>query len=544
MKKLLNVIIFCISLVLFSSCEYPPLQSIDPCDKFDTSDPLGLEFVLVDGGTFIMGSAETETGRFSNETQHTVFLDTFSISKYEITQAQWEQVMGDEGHDTWNNAYGWGNNFPAYRVSFDDIQKFISKLNANQSEYVYSLPTESEWEYAARGGKLSQSNIYSGGNEIDNLAWYKENSSIIYCEAFETGRRAHIVGGKTANELGLFDMSGNMSEICLDFAGATYKDSVYLNPKGPASGSNHVIRGGSVMNADSTCRVAAKGNISSTERSPFVGFRLVRKPYVAVESVSLQTNTTITLYKGQTYALFASVLPENASYTDLIWTSSKPAVATVSNVGLVKAVSPNTETFDADTTIITVKTKDGNKMAECEIIVLFVDAESVSLDKIMLDLYVTQNATLTATVTPDTASYKIVKWTSADAIIGTDTIITLDSITGKIVAKKAGIANVIATTHNGLTATCEVTVAPYIAVTGVTLDKTNIVFSIGDSEQLTATILPSNASNQKFTWVSSDNNVARVSNSGVVMALAKGNAKITVTTEDGSKTAECNVKVN
>ncbi|MDR0872415.1 MAG: SUMF1/EgtB/PvdO family nonheme iron enzyme [Prevotellaceae bacterium] len=498
----------------------------------DTSDPFDIEFVQVEGGTVALGSGTT---------QHQAILDDYAISKYEITQSQWESVMGEGNeHGYWVTVFGEGNNFPAYRISWNDVQQFLNKLNTSQTEYAYTLPTEAEWEYAARGGKESQNYLYSGSNDIANVAWYKNNSSVRYNENIELSISAsHLVGQKTANELGLFDMSGNVWEFCSDFAGGKIKkDSIYNNPKGPASGTACVIRGGSSFSTDSICRVTSGSSIALDERNDFVGFRLVRKPYVAIADISLDQDTII-LYAGKTQQLIANISPARVSYNNVTWASSKTAVATVDANGLVKAVAPDAKKLAADTAIITVTAKDGGKTAKCVVIVPVVDVESVILDKIELDTYVGEKGLqLTATIAPDTASFKTLKWKSSDT-----TIVAVDSINGKLTAKKAGTTVITVTTSNGLTATCEITVAPYMAITSVALNKTSIEIKEGETELLSATVLPANASNPKITWSSDNSAVAAVSNSGLVLALTAGTAKITVTTEDGNKKAVCNVKV-
>ncbi|GHT32701.1 hypothetical protein FACS189434_05110 [Bacteroidia bacterium] len=214
-------------------------------------------------------------------------------------------------------------------------------------------------------------------------------------------------------------------------------------------------------------------------------------------------------------------------------------MATVDANGLVKAVTPDAKKLAADTAIITITAKDSGKTAKCVVIVPVIDIESVILDKIELDTYVGEKGLqLTATIAPDTASFKTLKWKSSDTAI-----VAVDSINGKLTAKKAGTAVITVTTGNGLTATCEITVAPYVAITSVELNETSIEIKEGETELLSATVLPANASNPKITWSSDNSAVAAVSNSGLVLALTAGTAKITVTTEDGNKKAVCNVKV-
>ena len=183
--------------------------------------------VKVKGGTFQMGSNDKEAQN-DEKPVHRVTLSDFSIGATEVTQAQWKAVMNN------NPSYFKGDDLPVERVSWDDIQGFLRKINS-LSKTQYRLPTEAEWEYAARGGNASRGYQYSGSNNIDEVAWYKNNSN----------RKTHTVGTKKANELGLYDMSGNVWEWCNDWYDENYyKNSPAQNPKGAQSGSNRVFRGG------------------------------------------------------------------------------------------------------------------------------------------------------------------------------------------------------------------------------------------------------------------------------------------------------------
>jgi formylglycine-generating enzyme required for sulfatase activity len=182
-----------------------------------------LEFVKVEGGTFTMGSAEIKDAPL-----HQVELSTFYIQKTEVTQELWEAVMGSNP-----SRVQISKDYPVTHVNWNDCQKFIKKLNTLTGKK-YRLPTEAEWEYAARGGNQSKGYRYSGSNDINEVAWYQENSN----------RETHPVKEKKPNELGLYDMSGNVFEWCADWYG-DYRLKVQKAPVGPANGKFKVMRGGS-----------------------------------------------------------------------------------------------------------------------------------------------------------------------------------------------------------------------------------------------------------------------------------------------------------
>lgn len=217
----------------------------------------GVEFtmVYVEGGTFMMGSDDADAN--SNEKPiHQVTLSDYYIGETEVTQALWKAVMGS------NPSYSNGDNLPVDSVSWDDCQEFISKLNEITGEN-FSLPTEAQWEFAARGGNYSKGYKYSGSNDIDAVAWYGDNS----------GKKIHPVGTKQANELGIYDMSGNVWEWCSDWDGP-YSSVAVTDPAGPSSGSYRVNRGGSWGSDASSCRCAYRLSAPANSHS-YLGLRLV-----------------------------------------------------------------------------------------------------------------------------------------------------------------------------------------------------------------------------------------------------------------------------
>ena len=247
----------------------------------------------------------------------------------------------------------------------------------------------------------------------------------------------------------------------------------------------------------------------------------------SVSGVSLNKNR-LELVEGSSETLHATITPSNAANKKVTWSSSNSSVATVDDNGKVTAVKIGTAT-------ITVTTEDGGKSATCEVSVV-IPVSGVSLNKSSLELNEGETETLYATVTPSDATNKVVTWKSSNTSVAT---VNAD---GKVTAVKAGTATITVTTENGgKTATCEVSViAP---VSGVSLNKTNLELIEGSSETLLATITPSNAANKKVTWSSSNSSVATVDDNGKVTAVMVGTATITVTTEDGGKTATCEVSV-
>ena len=215
--------------------------------------------VSVEGGTFTMG-ATSEQGSdaySSEEPAHQVTLSDFMIGKTEVTQEVWQAVMGS------NPSKFKGSDLPVECVSWNDCQEFIKELNS-LTGLNFRLPTEAEWEYAARGGNKSKGYKYSGSNDIGSVAWYWDNSS----------SKIHQVATKVPNELGLYDMSGNVYEWCGDWKGV-YSSGSQTNPKGPSWGSYSVIRGGSWSSIGGGCRVSFRGGSVPDSRGNGLGLRLV-----------------------------------------------------------------------------------------------------------------------------------------------------------------------------------------------------------------------------------------------------------------------------
>ena len=227
-----------------------------------TVNGVSFEMIAVKGGTFTMG-ATSEQGSDAYDSEkptHSVTLNDYYIGKFEVTQELWEAVMGS--NPSWFN----GSNLPVEQVSWNDCQEFITKLNGLTGKN-FRLPTEAEWEYAARGGNRSGGYKYSGGNNINDVAWYDDNS----------GFKTHAVGTKSPNELGIYDMSGNVLEWCQDWYGS-YGSGSQTNPQGASSGSDRVIRGGCWLNDARFCRVSYRSNGTPSDRGRSLGFRVVLIP--------------------------------------------------------------------------------------------------------------------------------------------------------------------------------------------------------------------------------------------------------------------------
>lgn len=254
----------------FASVSVPiSLQSAKPMSTpsgtvitIPVKDGISIEMVKVEAGSFNMGALYDEDDIVQkylghsgdNEAHRVILTKNYFIGKYEVTQALWKVVMGGK-------TYG-DNNEPKGFVSWKDCQKFISKLNILTGKQ-FRLPTEAEWEYAARGGKKSCGYKYSGGNSLYEVAWSKGNSGSY-----------RVVGTRKPNELGIYDMSGNVSEWCYDWYGS-YSSLPQANPTGADSGSYRVMRGGSFAYGEAQCEPSTRSYKDPNSRNYSFGFRLV-----------------------------------------------------------------------------------------------------------------------------------------------------------------------------------------------------------------------------------------------------------------------------
>lgn len=231
--------------------------------------------VKVETGTFYMGAQKDSVEYYCYDEEatsiegpvHEVTVSEFYINKYEVTQLLWEAIMGetpnDENDMQWEDEFGKGDNYPAYRISYDEVETFIGKLN----EYTglrFSLPTEAQWEYAAKGGKDTYYSLYAGGGNVLEVAWIDSNSD-----------KCSEVGKKDANGLGLYDMSGNVWEMCQDWY-YDYTEEAVTDPVGEEYNQGYkVFRGGSWNTNAQQARVTARYRQGIHYRDYNTGFRLV-----------------------------------------------------------------------------------------------------------------------------------------------------------------------------------------------------------------------------------------------------------------------------
>jgi len=253
-----------IGFILFVCCYLQVNSQVNPAsgsfaDYSETGYKMNMAMVAVKGDEFIMGCTDEQAADCNESEKPTrrVIVSDFYIGKYEVTQAQWKAVMGN------NPSRFKGDNLPVEQVSWNDIQEFIGKLN-KQTGKQYRLPTEAEWEFACRGGVSSAHYKYSGSNTANEVAWIDANS----------GQTTHPVGTKAPNELGIYDMSGNVLEWCSDWLNQ-YTVGAKLNPKGAASGTLRVGRGGSFRSIERVIRVSARSGNQPDGRAMNLGFRLV-----------------------------------------------------------------------------------------------------------------------------------------------------------------------------------------------------------------------------------------------------------------------------
>ena len=234
--------------------------------KTFTVNRVSFDMILVTGGTFMMGATSEQGDEANNDESpiHQVTLKNYYIGETIVTQGLWEAVMGatiTHKRKAWQSQ-GKGFAYPMYNINYSECLEFIHKLNSMTGQK-FRLPTEAEWEFAARGGNKSKGYKYSGSNELNDVAWYKDNSN----------SNTHSVKTKSPNELGLYDMSGNVWEWCIDWYGK-YNGNIQTNPTGPSTGSSRVLRGGCWLNNAQFCRVSFRLFGTPNHRNDNLGLRL------------------------------------------------------------------------------------------------------------------------------------------------------------------------------------------------------------------------------------------------------------------------------
>lgn len=257
---MMNIVAIVTGILVFSMTNSVSASDANPSTSGNKTyrDPTtGMEFIFLKGGCYQMGDSFGDG--YDDEILHEVCIDNFYIGKFEVTQGEYEKVIGS------NPSYmKKGENYPVDRISWPDTQIFIKKLNTLSLKN-YRLPTEAEWEYAARSGGKKEK--YSGSNSADDVAWHRGNSDT-----------TQEVGTKSANGLGIYDMSGNVTEWCQDWYNMNYyHNSPRNNPQGPPTGDHRLNRGGSYKrNTDHRSRVSHRNACDSSEihRPAHHGFRL------------------------------------------------------------------------------------------------------------------------------------------------------------------------------------------------------------------------------------------------------------------------------
>ena len=256
-----------VTLIDYLLTETWPNDTVEPTDMTFTVNGVSFTMVAVEGGTFSMG-ATSEQGFGANDWErpvHYVTLSDFSIGQTEVTQELWQAVMGSNP-----SYYTSDSQLPVERVSWNSCQDFIEQLNQLTGE-TFRLPTEAEWEFAARGGNKSQKYRYSGSSNIQDVAWFW--NSIPSQQVGTPGYGTQPVATKAPNELGLYDMSGNVWEWCQDWYG-NYSSDDQINPTGPSWGSFRIFRGGSWSRSSESCRVAYRNYTYPSTSDDTMGFRL------------------------------------------------------------------------------------------------------------------------------------------------------------------------------------------------------------------------------------------------------------------------------
>lgn len=304
---------------------------------------VSFKMIRVQGGTFQMGSTD---GYNDEQPIHSVTLTKdYFICETEVTQALWEAVTGESGSYFYGRTVEVGDNYPAYGISYEDCQSFLSSLNSLLSSELagnqqFRFPTEAEWEYAAKGGNKSNGYTYSGSNTVDDVAWHHYNIPSIPMTARE-------VKTKSPNELGLYDMSGNVQEWCYDWYGS-YSSSAQTDPAGPYSSSGRVVRGGGVDGGPDYCRVTFRGQYDPTS-SGVIGLRLCLGAPVSAPEPSLSVSPTSLSFGASASSKTVNVTA-NGYYT-FSTSASWLTIQSGDKTTLTISAAANTETSERTATI-------------------------------------------------------------------------------------------------------------------------------------------------------------------------------------------------
>lgn len=263
-QNVMAIFIAILTLLFFSCGEEIPEEPTPETGEKSFTNTIGMKFVYIPSGTFQMGSPEDEPGRYSNEKQHSVMMTKgLFVQVTEVTQGQWEKLMGNNPSESKEC----GENCPVNMVSWVDVQEFLKKLNAKEKTNKYRLPTEAEWEYAARAGANTMFCFGDNERRLGEFAWYFRNSA----DAIQP------VAQLRPNAWGLYDVHGNVWEWAQDYP-SVYPSATLIDPPGSISGTVRVFRGGACTSFPERVRLAFRHSFPPTLKSHILGFRVVREP--------------------------------------------------------------------------------------------------------------------------------------------------------------------------------------------------------------------------------------------------------------------------
>ncbi len=262
-SKMLPVFLVFITVILFSGCIAD--ESVQMSENLNNS--IGMEFVLIPAGEFYMGSDSTPIVAFDNPLHKVTISKAFYMANYEVTQAQWKIIMGN------NPSFFEGDELPVEQVSWYDAQEFIDKMNEIENTDMYRLPTEAEWEYACRAGTTTDFSFTEEATNLDTYGWSDEHG---WC-AINSNSTTNPVGQKEPNSWGLYDMHGNVWEWVQDTWNGNYEGAPVDNTAWEEGDpSNRVGRGGSWMDGPNICESAFRGSLEADSTSNVLGFRVVK----------------------------------------------------------------------------------------------------------------------------------------------------------------------------------------------------------------------------------------------------------------------------